>query len=93
MLRTLRNDFARYAKDDDIEVEGIQVINDSLKEIEDKPYDAPLKESQVYNNLGLKELDTTNRLKLFQFDCKHDEFKLPKCFRNQNLIETIVEYL
>jgi hypothetical protein len=53
----------------------------------------PLKESQVYNNLGLKDLDISNRLKLFQFDCKHDEFKLPKCFRNKNLLETIVEYL
>ena len=28
LLRTLRNDFARYAKDDDIEVEGIQVIGE-----------------------------------------------------------------
>ena len=53
----------------------------------------PLKESQVYINLGLKDLDISNRLKLFQFDCKHDEFKLPKCFRNKNLLETIVEYL
>ena len=32
------------------EVEGIQIINDSLKEIEDKPYDTPLKESQVALN-------------------------------------------
>ncbi len=28
LIRTLRNDFARYAKDEDIDVEGIQVIGE-----------------------------------------------------------------
>ncbi len=28
LLRTLRNDFARYAKDDDVDVEGMQVIGE-----------------------------------------------------------------
>lgn len=28
LLRTLRNDFARYAKDEDLDVEGIQVIGE-----------------------------------------------------------------
>ena len=52
-----------------------------------------LKNSSTYNNLGLRELDTTNKLIFFQCDCKHEEFKLPKCFKNKMLIKTIVPYL
>ena len=38
------------------EVEGIQTINDSLKELEDIPYDAPAKESQVaLNNVMIED--------------------------------------
>lgn len=30
LLRTLRNDFARYAKEDDVDIEGIQVIGEDF---------------------------------------------------------------
>jgi transmembrane 9 superfamily protein 3 len=30
LLRTLRNDFARYAKDEDVDIEGIQVIGEDF---------------------------------------------------------------
>jgi len=52
-----------------------------------------LKNSSIYNNLGLRELDTSTKLNFFQCDCKHEEFKLPKCFKNKMLIKTIVPYL
>lgn len=53
----------------------------------------PLKNSSIYHNLGLKELDANNKLMFFQFYCKHDEFKLPKCFDNKMLLKKIIPYL
>ena len=67
----------------------IKIIRDKYNKLEIKP----LKNSSIYHNLGLKELDTNNKLIFFQFDCKHDEFKLPKCFYNKMLLKKIVPYL
>lgn len=42
LLRTLRNDFARYAKDDDVELDGMQGIDDSgWKQIHGDVFRAP----------------------------------------------------
>lgn len=43
LLRTLRNDFARYAKDEDLDVEGMQVIGEDTgwKQIHGDVFRAP----------------------------------------------------
>jgi transmembrane 9 superfamily protein 3 len=43
LLRTLRNDFARYAKDDDLDVEGMQVIGEDTgwKQVHGDVFRAP----------------------------------------------------
>ncbi len=43
LLRTLRNDFARYAKDEELDVEGIQVIGEDSgwKQIHGDVFRAP----------------------------------------------------
>jgi len=52
-----------------------------------------LNNSSIYNDLGLKELETTNKLMFLEFDCKHEEFKLPNCFKKKMLLKKIVQYL
>ena len=41
-----------------------------------------LRDSAIYTEdyIGLKALDSTERLIVAQYDCNHDEFKLAKCF-------------
>jgi transmembrane 9 superfamily protein 3 len=43
LLRTLRNDFARYSKDDDLDVEGMQVIGEDTgwKQVHGDVFRAP----------------------------------------------------
>ena len=53
----------------------------------------PLRNSSIYNTLGLRELDATNKLIFYQCDCMHEEFKLPSCFKDKLLIKKIVPYL
>jgi pimeloyl-ACP methyl ester carboxylesterase len=61
----------------------------------------PLGESFTYkyDAIGLKTLNESNRLHMYQFDCQHDRFKLPSCFaqlknkNNRTLIDVIKEYL
>lgn len=52
-----------------------------------------LKNSSIYTNLDLESLDQNKRLNFFQCDCKHEEFKLPKCFKNKMLLKTISQYI
>ena len=52
-----------------------------------------LNNSSIYNDLGLRELETNNKLIFLQFDCKHEEFKLPNCFKKKMLLKKIVQYL
>ena len=55
----------------------------------------PLTESPIYLNdtLGIKELYISNRMLLHNIDCLHQEFKLPKCFKDMGLIQLLKQYL
>lgn len=61
-----------------------------------------LKESPIYyyDNIGLKELEQTSRMHIYQVDCLHNEFKLSSCFdivknkkMDKTLLELIIDYL
>jgi len=61
-----------------------------------------LKESPIYDYdyIGLKELDETSRMHIYQIDCLHNEFKLSSCFNevlnkktDKTLLELIIGYL
>ena len=51
------------------------------------------------DNLGLKELDKSNRLYIERYDCFHEEFKLPNCFnrnfsnQDQSLLDFTLSFL
>ena len=47
--------------------------------------DFKISNTYKYNLIGLKTLDENNKLIVRQFDCKHDDFKMPSCFLNKNV--------
>ena len=61
------------------------------KELEIQPLvKSPL---YIYDTLGLKYLYTSNRMVFYNIDCRHEEFKLSKCFKNMGLLEILIRYL
>jgi palmitoyl-protein thioesterase len=51
--------------------------------------------SSTYKNdlIGLKTLDENNKLIVRQYDCKHEDFKMPSCFLDSNLSASEISLL
>ena len=64
-----------------------EFYNISLAEITGTLKTVDLKDSDLYSEdiLGLKQLNNTGRLFIEKFNCRHEEFKHPKCF-NANFL-------